>query len=523
MNKRGRQILLSLRVANVETLTAIRQPSAALPAKATYDLRMAAKTTNPNYALLTGGFCRALILVSILFYGLHPAIAEPLADSPTQDDLLSLYKVAQTQDATLRAAQAARDANREVLPQAFAPLLPQLSARFNEQRNKQEVKESVGFSPSRISRFSSDSVTVQLSQTLFSWSAFNNLRVAQQQSAIAGLDYRIAEQDLILRLVEVYFDVLAATDSLQFATAERSAIEQQLQQAKRRFELGAVAIVDVHETQARFDLAVAQEIEARFDLRSARRSLQSITNRQDRGLSALPEKLALSPPTPADSNLWANAADRSNLQLLRAQATETAARRNISQQRGGHFPSLSIVGNYRENDTTDDRFIGSISEDSNIGLQLDIPLSEGGAVLSRVREAEARWLQRSAELEQTRRQTRQQALDNYDGVESTIARVAALRQAVLSNQTALKTVEAGLRLGARTNIDVLDAQQQLYRAQADLSRARYDYYLQTLRLKQTTGQLSVSDLEEISATLVSPTHATRSNPTTQVMPSAEQP
>ena len=445
-----------------------------------------------------------LLLPTSVAIGLLLSLQLHLAVAAGAESLMDIYRDARSNDPQLNAARAARDAGKEVWPQALAAVFPQASGRLSWQRNKQDVSESVGFSPPRVSRFSSNSISVSLSQVLFDWSAFNNLRVAHRQAALAELDLRIAEQALIQRVAGAYFDVLAAQDANRFAGAERRAIERQMEQAQRRFELGAAAIVDVHETRARADLARASEIEAGFRLRSAGRSLQAIIGRAHQALMAPPLDVALADPDPADAQQWADTARQNNLSLLKARATAEAAERQIARQTGGHVPSLSLVGNYRDSDTTDDEFVGNLTRDSSIGLQLDVPLSEGGAVLSRVREAEARWLQRSAELEAQRRTTRQDSLDAYDAALASKARVEALRQALISNETALKTVEAGFRLGARSGVDVLDAQQLYYRAQSDLSRALYDYYLQILRLKGSTGQLGAEDLQEISLLLQAP-------------------
>ncbi|MGH8562395.1 MAG: TolC family protein, partial [Nevskiales bacterium] len=267
------------------------------------------------------------------------------------------------------------------------------------------------------------------------------------------------------------------------------------------FEVGMSPVLDVQETQARYDTTVAQEIETRRLLRSAREALRALTGRFPERLASLRENMPLTPPQPQNAEDWVQMASQNNLQIQNAQALSQIARAEIQKQASGHYPSLSLQGTYNYTDTLDAPTFGREQEVGKLGLRLAIPLYAGGGVQAGVRQASYTHEQRLAELELARREVERQTRDAHEGVVVGISRVEALGQALKSNRTALQTIEAGYRVGARTVTDTLDAQGALYRAERDYARARYDYLLNTLRLKQATGQLSAEDLKTVNALL----------------------
>lgn len=417
-------------------------------------------------------------------------------------DLLEAYQASLRNDPRVAADRAAYAAAIEAKPLARSLLLPQISAGAERGRNRDEILASNNqFTQLGVARYDSTAYRVSLSQALFDWTAFAQLRQADASLFSAEVTLAAATQEQIIRVVTRYFDVLAAEDSLRTAQAEKSAIASQLERARKRFEVGLSPILDVQETQARFDTSVAQEIESRRLLRSAREALRALTGRFPESLAGLQDRLPLNPPEPQDAENWVSSAERNNLQIQNARALADIARSEVQMQMGGHYPTVSLVGSYDYFDRLDSPFGGREQESSALGLQLAIPIFSGGGVQAGVRRATHTLEQRQAELELARREVERQTRDAYEGVVVGISRVEALEQALKSNRTALQTIEAGYRVGARTVIDTLDAQGALFRAERDHARARYDYLLDTLRLKQSSGQLSVQDLGLVDSLL----------------------
>jgi outer membrane protein len=417
-------------------------------------------------------------------------------------NLQEAYDLSLSHDPVLKAARAQYEAAIEAKPQARAQLLPQVSAGGELARNRDEILDSNSlFVQPGVARYDSTAYGLSLSQTIFNWSQFAQLRQADAALFAAEAQLASANQDQLLRVAVRYFEVLAAEDRLRTAQAERTAIASQLDRARKRFEVGLSPILDVQETQARHDIAVAEEIEARRVLRFAREGLREVTGRFPERLASLKEDIPLETPAPADAEQWVTTALGRNLQIQAAQAQADIAKSDIRIQTGGHYPSLNLVGSYDYFDQLDSPFGGREQDASALGLQLAVPLYAGGGVQSKVRQAQHTHEQRLAELEQARREVERQTRNAYDGVVAGISRVEALKQAVKSNQTALQTTEAGYRVGARTAVDTLDAQSVLYRAERDYARSRYDYLLNTLRLKQASGQLTAADIKTINALL----------------------
>ena len=416
------------------------------------------------------------------------------------DDLLGIYRLAEKNDPQFGAAQASHLAALEAKPQSRALLLPAISLSASTTRDREDIKSSSSafFTPETFYS-TTTGYSVTLNQPVFNAGYFIQLRQADAQTGQAGAEYAAAQQDLIIRVAERYFDVLAAVDNMEFARAEKSAVDRQLEQTKQRFEVGLIAITDVHEAQAAYDLVTAQEIEAENQLSSSQEALRELTGQQPAALANLTDKMQLIPPAPSDIDTWSDTALKQNFALIASEFLVKVAQNEIRVQRSGHLPTVDVTASYGLSDLDGGSFGARETEDSAIGLRLSVPLYSGGAVTSGVREAMHLYDQARDNMEKQRRATLRQTRDAYLSATAAINRVKALNQAVISAQSALDATEAGLEVGTRTTVDVLDARREVFRAQQNHARSRYDYILNTLRLKQAAGILGVADLEQINS------------------------
>ena len=436
------------------------------------------------------------------------AMAVPLPAAAAS--LLEIYQQALQSDPQIHEAEARRLAALEAKPQARGVLLPQISASGDwSQREVSGSEFNVAFGTTPfVSDTDGSGWEVGLRQTVFRWDQVIDLRRADKSVARAEAVREAAQQYLIVRVAQRYFDVLAAEDRLTSIHANRTAIARQLEQAKQRFEVGLIAITDVQESQAAYDQAVADEIAAKRTLATAREFLREITGEYVPALSAPGDDFPLLTPEPSDEASWVDLALNQNLNLVASRLDEQLARDEISYRRTGHYPTLELVASTGETTTDGDASstvndelrtarIDTTRETDFIGLQLNVPLFAGGATASRVREAV--YLHRASreQLQRVTRETERQARDAYLGVISERSRVAALEQAVQSSRTALEATQAGFEVGTRTIVDVLNSQFSLYAAVTNYYQSRYDYLLNALRLKQAAGNLAIQDLERI--------------------------
>ena len=420
-------------------------------------------------------------------------------------DLLDIYHSAQTDDPVFAAARAAQQAGQEKLPQGRSLLLPSVNLSANSTFNDQTTQYRGNFAIPGAGgnhRFNSNGYGVTLVQPLFrqqNWLAYSE---SELQVAQTDAQFKIAEQDLVLRAAQAYFDVLIARDSVALAEAQKSAISEQLAQAKRNFEVGTATITDTHEAQARHDLTSAQEIAAQNNLEIKKSSLQQLTNAQPKELNPLGKSFKLEAPLPADMEKWVSDAELNNPQLAIAQAGAELADKEVSRNRGGHLPTVDLVANYSKSSANGGGFgIGSDTTSKSVGVQLNLPIFQGGAVNSKWREAEANRERAKQDLENARRSVASQTRQAYLGVVSGIAQVKALQQALTSSESVLEASKLGQEVGVRTNLDVLNAQQQLYSTRRDLYQAQYNYLLSELRLKAAVGSLNESELGKINQAL----------------------
>jgi len=410
--------------------------------------------------------------------------------------LLDNYLLARDNDPQLKAADATRLAQGETKDQSVALLLPNIALSANTDDISSETDSNFAFNPSREEDFNTNGYNLTLTQPVYHHDYWVGLRQADSTVAQAEADYGVAKQDLMIRLSSGYFDLLAAQDNLDFASAEKEATARQLVQAKQRFEVGLIAITDVHEAQAQYDLTVAQEISAENLLANAREALQEITGQYETAPKLLQAEIPLLSPAPNDIEQWVKKATDQNLGLKSAQFAREIASEETNRQRSGHYPTLDVVAS--RNISNSNSNFGSESETDRISLQLNVPIFAGGAVSSRTREAAYRAEAAKQNLVQTRRSVVRQTRNAYLGVIAEVSRVKALNQAVISNAKANEATQAGFDVGTRTIVDVLLSQRELFRAKRDYARSRYDYILNTLRLKQAAGSLTVEDIKAIN-------------------------
>ncbi|PTU74126.1 TolC family outer membrane protein [Pseudomonas mangrovi] len=432
-----------------------------------------------------------------------PALAAemPLA---TRSDLVTVYQEAALNNADLAAARADFQARREVVPQARAGLLPNLSAAAGVSDTRSKVDTSAGnFTTSRSGLV----YQASLSQPLFRADRWYQLQAAEAVSEQAALEFSAAEQNLILRSAEAYFAVLRAQDNLAATKAEEAAFKRQMDQANERFDVGLSDKTDVLEAQAGFDTARANRITAQRLVEEAFQALTTLTNRDHGALEGIKHTLPILPPTPNDATAWVDTAAQQNLNLLASEYAVAAAEETLRQRKAGHAPTLDAVAQYQRGDNDSLGFNNnaasnvryrSDAEQTSIGLQLNIPLYSGGLTSSQVRESYQRLNQTEQQREGLRRQVVENTRNLHRAVNTDVETVQARKQSIISNQSALEATEIGYQVGTRNIVDVLDAQRQLYSSVRNYNDARYGYIINNLRLKQAAGTLAPSDLEALA-------------------------
>ncbi len=428
-------------------------------------------------------------------------------------DLQDVYTRALTNDPLIREADANRLAARESKPQAVAALLPQIEGS-GEYNDTESDGTSVDINPpnppapfDRLSKGTSTAWGLQLRQNVFAWENWATLRRADSEQAQAEADYLVAQQDLILRTSEAYFNVLAARDTLEAAQAAHDAIGRQLEQSEKRFEVGLIAVTDVQDAKAAFDSATAALIQGKRNLANSGEILRELTGDAYDVLEKPGNEMPLAAPNPASPDDWVKLAMEQNSRLISSRLAADVARHNISVERGGYLPSIDFIASKSWFESETD-FTGTVAgtgdsdfEDTVYGVQLRVPIFTGGSTNSRVRQAQYRNIAARERLERTARETERSTRDAYLGVNSEVARVQSLKQAVESAATALQATEAGYEVGTRTSVDVLQARQRLFQSQTDYARSRYDYLLNVLRLQFAAGSLNQQGLHEINAML----------------------
>ncbi|WP_116475136.1 outer membrane channel protein TolC [Zobellella maritima] len=431
---------------------------------------------------------KSLLSTLILLFATGTAKAE---------DLLDVYRQATLNDPLVREAKANRDAAFEKINESRAPLLPQINLDAGTGYTKSNHDD-------RTTRTSAN-VGANLSQALYRRSSWVNLDITEKTAAQGEVSYKQTQQTLILRATQAYFDVLKAEDTLSFVQSNKEAVGRQLEQTRQRFEVGLSAMTDVHEAQAQYDQALADEIVAENQLNNSKEVLRELTGMNYASLQPLNTD-TFSPQKPENSaDTWLEIALEQNLELHSQRILKDIANEQISLAKSGHQPTLDLNAglNSTYTDTEQSGFgtsDGSINE-GTVGLSFSLPLYTGGATSSQVKQAQHNYVAASERLERSFRSVQSQVYSSFNDVNGAIGSVRAFEQLVISAESALSATEAGYEVGTRTIVDVLNATRQLYDAKQKLSEARYNYILSQLQLKQAAGNLTEQDLLDINAGL----------------------
>lgn len=426
--------------------------------------------------------------------------------------LWEVYQQALRNDPTILASEMTLKATEERVDQSFSGLLPTLSATYSLSREQNErVAFDFDSNTSTLLQYDTESesdgetLNVNLSQVIYNHQTWLGLDISKKRALKAGVDHEVQKQSLIIRVSEAYFNILGAQDKVDFSSAEMNAIKQELEQTNQKFEVGLIAITDVHEAQARYDQAVADNIVAQNELDNALESLREITNEYYEKLQPLKPKFELRLPEPANVDKWLTEAEKNNLNFNASKIEKDIARETIKLNFAGHYPSLDLSGTFTdsENETTtlkpdplpgDSRTRTVPSERTNLSLTLSVPIYSGGNTQSKVREAQSLFQQAVHNMEKSYRSAIRETKSAYLGIQASISAVKALEQSTVSSQAALEATQAGFEVGTRTIVDVLNATRTVFSAKQNLARAKYNYILNTLRLKQAAGTLSEQDL-----------------------------
>ena len=436
-------------------------------------------------------------------------------------DLWNVYQLALKNDPTFAQAQANYEAALENKPIARAGYLPNVGLNASRNIQRSNGSEPFGFGPNGPIQGNYDSnnystaYSIQITQPIFNWAAWETIKQADASVAQAQAQYLAAQQDLIVRTATAYFNVITARDTLAADHAATEANAKQLEQTKVKYQVGMSAITDVQNAKAAYDQSVATEIAAQQQVINAEESLRAITGQPVGELQQPPADMPLRAPDPDNTTQWVATALKQNPNLMAAQAAAAVAASLVSIKRAGHYPTLDLTLQHTKNQNNNDfSALGSqfneLSDTNGtvLGLQLSVPIFSGGSVSAQVTQAERQYDAAQDQVQLVTRQTEQQARTAYLGVLTGISQVKALRQSVKSNETSLQGMETGMRVGTRTIVDVLLARQNLVTAQTNFAQSRDTYLTSVLQLKQAAGILNPQDVQQINALLVVPAPAT---------------
>ena len=438
---------------------------------------------------------------------LAAALAAALgASAASAQSLVALYEAARVQDAVWQSARAQYEANLARAEQSLAGILPNANLSSSYSRTQVDI---VGVPPqpgiANPNYFNTQNTTISASQPLYRPANWYTWQQGKRQADLARAQLVVAEQDLIVRLSQAYFDVLAAQDSLAFVRAQKSAVSEQLASAKRNFEVGTSTITDTREAQARYDLVLAQEIQAENDLRVRKLALDTLVGRKDVDPVPVASAIDLGPPQPADIEAWVTQAEDASPSVQQARIGLDVARLESEKARAGHKPTLDLQASYGVTRNINGNTTNPLLPSSNrpavaqAGVVLNIPIFAGFATQNRLRETLSLEDKAAADLENARRTVSQNTRAAYLGLVSGQGQVRVLEAAEASSQSALDANRLGYQVGVRINIDVLNAQSQLFQTKRDLAQARYNVLLGQLKLRQANGTLTSGDLARLNA------------------------
>ena len=437
--------------------------------------------------------------MNLRFLPITLAISAAFAGSVQAQSLMSLFETARSYDATYKAAQSQYTANLAKGEQAKALLMPTIGLSANV--NKTEVEQVAS---NLTANAQSKSATLSASQPLYRPANFASYQQGQRQLELASVQLKAAEQDLMVRLSQAYFDVLISRESLDFVKAQKLAVSEQLSAAKRNFEVGTSTITDAREAQARYDLVLAQEIAADNDLRIKRLALNQLVGLNNIEPKSLSSKAKLTGPEAQSLEQWVKQSSESNPSVLQSRTALDIAKLETAKAEAGHKPTLDLVAGYTPTRYKDGKGLNASQVDINtnsVTLSFNMPLFAGFATQNRIKETVALEDKARSDLEAAERAVAQATRSAFFGLQSGLGQVNALQAAEASSQSALDANKLGYQVGVRINIDVLNSQSQLFQTKRDLAKARYDVLLGQLKLRQATGTLTEADLAAINALL----------------------
>ena len=421
------------------------------------------------------------------------------------ENLLQVYQQARISNPDLRKSAADRDAAFEKINEARSPLLPQLGLGA-------DYTYTSGFRDAKDQNSDVTSGSLQLTQVLFDMSKWRALTLQEKNAGIQDVTYQTDQQTLILNTATAYFKVLAAIDTLSYTEAQKQAIYRQLDQTTQRFNVGLVAITDVQNARSQYDAVLANEVTARNDLDNAVEGLRQVTGNYYPELASLNVN-GFKTNKPQAVNALLKEAENRNLSLLQARLNQDLAREQIRQAQDGHLPTLSLSASSGVSNTSysgskthnnPQQYQDNDAGQNQIGLNFSLPLYQGGAVTSQVKQAQYNFVGASEQLESAHRSVVQTVRSSFNNVNASISSINAYKQAVVSAQSSLDAMEAGYSVGTRTIVDVLDATTTLYNAKQQLSNARYNYLINELNIKSALGTLNEQDLVALNNTLGKP-------------------
>lgn len=435
-----------------------------------------------------------LILIALLF------LAKPAGATSIMD----VYRQAITNDPTFQSYQFRTLVATEGKRQALAALLPSIVATAGYVHKSQDIVSSDNeVYDAGSSDYGTTTYAVTLTQPLFNWGAYVGWKQAEVVRARSELEYVLAGQELITRVADLYFQALAAGDRLEYAMVEQASVEKHFELAQSRLDMGLIPITDLHDAKARLAATEAQTIEARNRFADALQALSEITGGLVETLVPLGPNVRFKGAEPADMDAWLRGAVEGNPAIELGRKAVEVAELEVSRQNSGHYPTLNLVTSFDNEDTEDSLFGGSSEvETYKVGVQFSVPLYQGGEVASKVRSARHEVSIARQDLIRQERSVDRNTRSAFLGVDSSLKRVEALAQSVEANRLALQAKQEGFMSGLFTSLAVLDAERDLALVSIDYAQARYDYILNSLRLRQAVGALAEKDLQDLENWLV---------------------
>ena len=416
--------------------------------------------------------------------------------TPTSETLLQIYDIAVKKDPALGAAISTHAGSKEKIKYVEGSLYPEVNFKAEIARNREEVETS-GIGIAGLNYFDSNNVQLEIKQALYRKDIFSNIDIADSESLVADNVYKLAQQDLIMRVTKAYFDVLSAQDNMRFANAEKQEISRQLKDIKQRFKVGKSTQTDLQEAQASYYLSVAQAITSQDKNQDSLEGLSQLTGQQHLKVTKLSSTFKPGKLVPTELKYWVDLATTNNLQLQSARHTIQVLKHEIERQSADHYPKLDLVAKYSVEETGG-RFGESDIDDKSIGLELSIPIYKGGQVSSKVRSAHLKLNEARFHLLKITRAVIRETRKSYRTIMTSINRINALKRALVSSESALAMIKKGYKVGTRTSADIFSAQREVFKSQRDYSADKYNYTINYLQIKNLTGTLTRDELRMIN-------------------------